>query len=217
MSDEQKYEPIEISDFIDAKIEEPEFKTSPEVIAAAEAALEDIKDRSFSARNANLGKMINCAICKRRHRTVDAVYREHFDENGKKTVTLLPIVSGCKQVFQQLWVDEDLDTGELSIQYATVPLPGQGKKRKKMGPKAIIGAAFFAKKRKHRHPNATGLQIVEITRQLMQYVNKERFTTEAAQMLEAKRMAIQTIQNRREAVAKRIRRQQHVSRQINRG
>lgn len=191
--------------------EAPEFKASPEVIAAAEAALDDIKDRSFSGRHADLGKMINCRVCNRRHRAVDAVYREHFDENGKKTVTLLPVVSGCKQVFKQMWVDEDLDTGELSIQYATVPLPGQ-----KGTPKAIVGAAYFAKKRKNRRPNQTGLQIVEITRQLMQHVNKELFTTEQAQMLEAKRMAINTLRNRHEVEAKRIRKQQRESRRINR-
>lgn len=190
---------------------EPEFKTSPEVIAAAEAALGDIKERSFSGRHAELGKMINCKVCNRRHRAVDAIYREHFDENGKKTVTILPLIRNCQQVFKQMWVDEDLDTGELSIQYATVPLPGQ-----KGTPKAIVGAAFFAKKRKNRRPNQTGLQIVEITRQLMQYVNKERFTTEAAQMIEARRMAINTLRNRREEKAKRIRRQQRESRRINR-
>lgn len=193
------------------EVEEPKFKISPEVVAAADAALGSIKERSFSGRHAELGKMINCCVCNRRHRTTDAVYREHFDENGKKTVTLLPVVSGCKQVFKQMWVDEDLDTGELSIQYATVPLPGQ-----KGTPKAIVGAAYFAKKRKNRHPNQTGLQIVEITRRLMQYVNKKLFMTEQAQMLEAKRMAINTLHNRREAEAKRIRRQQRESRRINR-
>lgn len=190
---------------------EPEFKTSPEVIAAADAALGGIADRSFSGRHAELGKMINCKVCNRRHRAVDSVYREHFDKNGKKTVSILPLLRNCKQVFKQLWVDEDLDTGELTIQYATVPLPGQ-----KGTPKAIVGAQFFAKKRKNRHPNQTGLQIVEITRQLMKYVNKERFTTEQAQMLEAKRMAINTLRNRREVEAKRIRKQQKESRRINR-
>lgn len=213
LGDGSFYAPVhDVSDVTD-----PEFKTSPEVVAAADAALGDIKDRSFSGRHAELGKMINCPVCKRRHRAVDAVYREHFDESGKKTVTVLSLASGCKQVFKQMWVDEDLDTGELSIQYATVPLPGQGKKGRQLGPKSIVGAAYFAKKRKNRHPNQTGLQIVEITRRLMQYVNKEHFTNEQSQMLEAKRMAINTLRNRREVEAKRIRRQQRVSRQINRG
>jgi hypothetical protein len=188
-----------------------EFKASPEALAAAASALESIANRSFSGRNSEFGKMINCLVCNRRHRKVDAVYREHFDKNGKKTMTLLPLVRDCKQVFKQMWVDEDLETGELSIQYATVPLPGQ-----KGTPKAVLGAAFFAKKRKNRRPNQAGLQIVEITRQLMPYVNKERFTTESAQMLEARRMAVNTLNNRHEAKAKRIRKQQRESRRINR-
>ncbi|HXQ37224.1 MAG TPA: hypothetical protein VN843_24655 [Anaerolineales bacterium] len=188
-----------------------EFKASPEALAAAASALESITNRSFSGRNSELGKMVNCRVCNRRHRKVDVVYREHFDENGKKTVTLLPLVRDCKQVFKQMWVDEDLETGELSIQYATVPLPGQ-----KGTPKAILGATFFAKKRKKRRPSPVGLHLVEITRQLMPYVNKERFTTEEAQMLEARRMAVNTLRNRNEAEAKRIRRQQRESRRINR-
>src|SRR6266478_7173240 len=101
---------------------EMEFKASPEALAAAEEALGDIKDRSFSGRNAELGKMINCKVCSCRHRRTDAVYREHRDENGKKTVTLEIILNKCEQKFKQMWVDEDLETGELSIQYATVPL-----------------------------------------------------------------------------------------------
>lgn len=189
-----------------------EFKASPEAVALAETALEDIKKRPFSARNSVFGKMINCRVCGRRHRQTDVAFREHFDENGKKTVTLKPLVSNCKQVFHQMWVDEDVETGELSIQYATVPLPGQ-----KPTAKAVVGAAFVAKKRKNHHPNQTGLQIVEITRQLVQYVNKERFTTDEAKMLEAKRMAVNTLRNRAERESKRIRRQQRESRRTNRG
>ena len=139
-----------------------EFKASAEVIAAAEAALGNIKDRSFSGRNPELGKMINCPVCLRRHRKVDVTYREHFDENGKKAVFLLPLVRDCKQVFKQMWVDEDLDTGELSIQYAKVPLPGQ-----KGTVKAIVGAARFAKKRKNPHPNRRQMQLIRLVRKLV--------------------------------------------------
>jgi hypothetical protein len=39
-----------------------------EGITAAEKALQEIRDRSFSGRNAHLGKMINCAVCGLRHR-----------------------------------------------------------------------------------------------------------------------------------------------------
>jgi hypothetical protein len=167
------------------------------VADAAEEAIADIRGRSFSARHPEIQKMINCYVCNRRHR-------------GPQ----------CKPTYKQMWVDEDLETGELSIQFAIVPLPGQGKNGKLTRPWSIFGAPKrmnWAKPRKHRRPSKRGLQIIEITRQLMQYVNKERFTTEAAQMLEAKRMAIQTLDNRAEREAKRIRKQQDLSRRINRG
>lgn len=197
----------------DGTYEIVEFKPSPEAAAAADAALGEMKDRSFSARNAQLGKMINCYVCGERHRsTAQVTYREHRDENGKKTVTLEFLKGPCEANFVHLWVDEDLETGELSIQKAIVPLPGQ-----KGTVKAIVGAAFVAKKRKKRHPNQTGLQIVQITRELMKFVNKENFTNEQSQMLEARRMAVNTLRNRREKEAKRIRKQQKNSRRINRG
>src|SRR6266478_6540926 len=84
---------------------EMEFKASPEALAAAEEALGDIKDRSFSGRNAEFGKMINCQVCNRRHRRTDAVYREHFDKDGNRTVTIEPLVTKCEQKFKQMWVD----------------------------------------------------------------------------------------------------------------
>lgn len=198
--------PVEVSDST-----EMEFKASPEAAAAADAVLADIKLRTFSGRNAELGKMINCLVCNRRHRRSDVVYREHFDANGNKTVTLEALSTECKQKFKQMWVDEDLDTGDLTIQYATVPLPGQNGT-----PKAILGARHFAKKRKQQRPNATGNQVVQLTRVLFETVNKKRFPEEAGRMLQAKQQAINTIRNRREVIAKRIRRQQDASRKINR-
>jgi hypothetical protein len=199
-------------------IEDVEFKSSPEAQAAAAEALEVIADRSFSGRNAVLGKMINCQVCLRRHRRNDVAYREHYDKEGNKTVTLEPLIADCKQQFKQLWVDEDLETGELSIQYAMVPLPGQGHPTKgfKNPARPIVGAAQFAKKRKKRHPNKTGLQIIELTRQIFPFVISENFKEEAGRMLEARRLAVNTLRNRRERESKRIRQQQRESRRINR-
>lgn len=180
---EAPFVPTEVTD-----TPEMEFRSSPEALAAAEEAISDIKSRSFSGRHPELGKMIKCQVCKLRHR-------------GKQ----------CEQIFKQLWVDEDLETGELSIQYATVPLPGQN-----ATPRAILGAQHFAKKRMKQRPNATGNQVVELTRILIETVNKERFPEFAGRLLEAKRQAINTINNRRERIAKRIRREQRESRRINR-
>jgi hypothetical protein len=117
-----------------------EFVSSPEAIAAADAAVSDIRGRSFSARHPELGKMINCAVCRSRHRSSQK----------------------CEQKFKQLWIDEDIETGEFSIQYAIVPLPGQ-----KGTPKSIVGAAYFAKKRKNPHPSRRKLQFIELVRKLI--------------------------------------------------
>lgn len=197
---------------LDGTIEDIEFKASEEALAAADAALVDIASRSFSGRNAGLGKMINCPVCHRRHRRTDVAPREHIDENGKKTVTLETLITECKQQFKQMWVDEDLETGELSIQYAQVPLPGQ-----KGTPKGIVGARYFAKKRKHRHPSKTGLQILELTRRIFPTINRERFSADDAAMLEARRIAINSLRKKRRGQAAVSRRQQKLSRKVNRG
>lgn len=195
---------------------EMEFRASPEAVTAAEEALGDIKQRSFSGRHAELGKMINCPVCRRRHRRTEFAFREHVDENGKKFVTIEPLFSKCEQQFKQMWVDEDLETGELSIQYATVPLPGQ-----KGTPRAILGAPIADKirgksTRKKPPLSATQNQVVQLTRVLFDTVNEKQFPEPAGRMLQAKKQAIATINNRREREAKRIRQQQRESRRINR-
>ena len=117
-----------------------DFKATVEAILAADAALAAIRLRSFSERHPELGKMINCAVCRSRHRSSQK----------------------CEQKFKQLWIDEDVETGEFSIQYAIVPLPGQNGT-----PKSIVGAAYFAKKRKNPHPSRRKLQFIELVRKLI--------------------------------------------------
>ena len=160
--DEQFNQSNEVNQEVIPTATELEFKPSPETLAAAVDAIESIHGRSFSARNPTLGKMINCQVCRRRHRRTDAAFREHFDENGNKTVTLEPLISNCKQVFKILWIDEDLDTGKLETQFAIVPLPGQN-----ATPKSILGAAYFAKKRKNPHPSRRNHQFIRLVRRLI--------------------------------------------------
>ena len=117
-----------------------DFKATVEAILAADAALAAIRLRSFSERHPELGKMINCAVCRSRHRSSQK----------------------CEQKFKQLWIDEDVETGEFSIQYAIVPLPGQNGT-----PKSIVGAAYFAKKRKNPHPSRRKLQFIALVRKLI--------------------------------------------------
>src|ERR1700731_4156854 len=70
----------------------PEFeppKPTAGGLVASVLALEEIKRRSFSGRNAELGKMIKWAVCNLRHR--DSIK--------------------CVQVFTTKWFEEDLETG----------------------------------------------------------------------------------------------------------
>lgn len=117
-----------------------EFKPTEEALAAAGAALIEMSLRSFSERHPELGKMINCPFCDRRHRSAIK----------------------CTQRFKILWIDEDVETGKFEYQYATVPLPGQTPTIK-----AILGAAAFAKKRKHPHPSRRNHQLIRLVRRLI--------------------------------------------------
>jgi hypothetical protein len=197
MTDEiEPEEKVETTD-VGGTVEELEVvPASPEAIAAANAALENIADRPFAKRHPELGKMVKCQFCNSRHRQND---------NSRSD-------GPCKQTFKQMWVDEDPDTGKLEIQYATVPLPGQNPTAK-----AVLGAAAFHKKRKTPRPNHYGLELVQLTRKIFARINPERFPEEAGRMLEAKRIARNTIANKRERKAKKLRQQQRESRRINCG
>lgn len=48
---------------------------------------ESLASRSFSGRNPELGKMINCVFCDRRHRSIEnCVQRFAKDKNGKELI-----------------------------------------------------------------------------------------------------------------------------------
>ena len=80
---------------IDLEFEPP--KPTPGGLAASMAALEKIKRRSFSERNPELGKMIKCQICQKRHRSSIK----------------------CVQVFATKWWEEDLETGVVEPIFAS--------------------------------------------------------------------------------------------------
>jgi hypothetical protein len=48
---------------------EPEFEIKPEIAKAIFDIREKQREKSFSERHPELGKMVNCQICDRRHRT----------------------------------------------------------------------------------------------------------------------------------------------------
>jgi hypothetical protein len=108
-------------------------------------------------------------------------------------------------------MDEDVETGERTIVYATVPLHNQ-----KPTIKAIFGAKQFKGKRKQPRPSQRGLLLVGLTRALYPSLDGA-FDTDEDQMKAARAVAEQILAQRKKAVAKRNRIQQDVSRRINRG
>jgi hypothetical protein len=104
---------------------EMEFPITPGIEDLVVKGLAEIRRRSFSGRHPELGKMIKCQVCGRRHR-----------ENERK----------CEQQFVQLWVDEDMETGEKTIGYATLPPEGM-----KFTKRMKDGAATFKGKRLKPH------------------------------------------------------------------
>lgn len=190
--EEQKTESIPEGAVSPGEIVEVKYPVSPEALAAAESALKEIKGKSFSGRHPELGKMIKCAVCNRRHR-----------EHERK----------CEQTFKELWVDEDLETGELSVVYATVPLHGQ---KPKNPVRAIFGAAGIKGKRKRKRPSVHQRQGIEMTRAL--FPAFEGITPdEEKQMHMARKLAQVVLKIFYRTKANRRTAQQELSRRINRG
>ena len=118
-------------------------------LVASVLALEELRRRSFSARHPELGKMVKCQVCNRRHR--DSIK--------------------CEQKFVELWVEEDLETGEKTVIYATAVQPKGVEVRGQISAeqptlKQVVGATAFKTKRLNPHPNKLNLQYVELVRAL---------------------------------------------------
>lgn len=108
-------------------------KPTPEGVAAAEKTLKQLRQRSFSERHPELGKMINCQVCQLRHRT------------GERN---------CQQTFAKRWiVDNDgkkVYISELLIAGVT-PETETVIEEKKV--RREYGAKVFSHKRHHPHSN----------------------------------------------------------------
>ena len=132
----------------DIELEAP--KPTAAGLAASTLALGEIKRRSFSARHPELGKMVKCQVCQKRHR--DSIK--------------------CSQKFVELWIEEDLETGEKTTIYAIsaqpkgVEVPHQISAQQPTL-KQTVGAAALKGKRLHPHPNRRNLQLIETVRALL--------------------------------------------------
>jgi hypothetical protein len=136
-----------------SEIEKLEYESPAVSVGAAIAALkalEDLKNRSFSARHPELGRMIKCQVCGLRHR--DSIK--------------------CEQKFVELWVEEDLETGEKKTVFAVAQQPEGAEIRHQISAqqptlKQMVGAAQFKGKRQKPHPNKRVLQFIELVRTLL--------------------------------------------------
>lgn len=173
---------------------------SPELEALVAQTLEGIHGRSFSARNPELGKMIKCQVCKLRHRGAQ-----------------------CTPTYKYLHTLEDVETGEKTDIFATVPLPEQIERGlrqqppKTRFPKAIMGAAMIKGKRKRPHFSAVKLQFIEITRNVFQGDPDPASEGYQDRLNKARKKAGRVIRKRNRLAGNAIRRQQELSRRLNRG
>jgi len=177
---------------------EPVFETtaSQGTLDAARLAL---RSRPFSERHRELGKMIKCQICGRRHRQM----------------SLPP----CEQKFTQVVKDgyeyfrEEPKTGTLVPKLRTAIDP-----ELQPTPNQVVGAAAFRKRRYNPHPNAKNLSLIERTRQVFAEMGFTITEGEQAQknMQIARKEAHRVLRKKARAQAKKKRAQQKQSRKVNR-
>lgn len=173
---------------------------SEETQAAVSAALASIRARSYFGRHPELGKMFRCTGCGLRHR-------------GQP----------CEIKYKYLHTEEDLETGEKTDIFATVPLPEQIERGlrqqppKTRFPKAIMGAAMVKGRRKRPHFSAVKLQFIETTRTVFQGDPDPASEGYQDRLNKARKKAGRVIRKKNRLAGNAIRRQQELSRRLNRG
>jgi hypothetical protein len=189
---EQEYN---ISDFINDEAEQEMFEgseqlefapVSQEITALVQRALKTVRGRSFSGRYPELGKMIKCQVCKRRHRAFIK----------------------CAQVFVTKWFEEDLETGVVTSVPAVAAQTRKG----------VVGAAAFKGKRLHPHLNKKMQRFIAIVRELFGSTDLDPESEIYKQTMKiARKLALRQLKKEASLEGKKYRRQQDISRRINRG
>jgi len=173
----------------------PEQQKLNAVIAAFNTAQ---YNRPFSQRHPELGKMINCQVCRSRHREHERKCEQRF------TYT----VNG----YEYFRADEN---GNKVPDYRTCVQPNERPTVRQQ-----VGRAAFAKKRFHPHPSKIKLQFIERTRAVFTRLgfatdsDKETFEKN---LQRARVLAARDIRREREFSDREIRRRQDQSRRINAG
>ena len=216
MSDEQLI-PITPVPEVPAEFPSVDEKAVADAIAA-------VRGRSFSGRNPELGKMVNCRVHGWRHR--------QFEINPK----------GCEQVFTYSVKDKDGrryeqfreevvtdpegeegPNGEVPKKVTLVPdlrtaIPANSKPTMRQ----ILGAASVAKKRFHPHYSKIKLQFIERTRVVYDNLKfvwnlLDKPSAKASKLERARIIAARQLRKERRAEGDASRRRQETSRRINRG
>lgn len=188
------------------------FEITPELHAAMIEAFAVVQGRTYAGRNPQLGKMVNCAVCRQRHRL-----------NERK----------CEQVFTYRIGDYELlrenEEGHLVPDYRTATQEGE---RPTM--KQVMGAAAFAKKRFHPHPSKMKLLFIQRTREVFEalgfplerteeevskdFPTKEEFDATFQKNLQRARVvAARQLRKERRLRTRATNRQADVSHRINKG
>ena len=180
------------------ELQEP-FNVSEELQKAIDIALGKIENRSFSERNPELGKMVNCKVCGTRHRV-----------NERKCEQKFTYSVGDYELFRE---DEN---GELVPDYRTCMRPNERQTKRQ-----VAGAAAFKGKRLKSHHSKVQLQFIERTRKVFLELgfdpdekDKEVFEKN---LQRARVLAAREIRRERELNDRRIRIEQDLSRRINKG
>jgi hypothetical protein len=173
--------------------EELEFApASDDVKKAVADAVESHRDKSFAGRNPQLGKMINCGICKARHRS-------HIK---------------CEQVFAVKHYEQEFndETGEYDPEVPVFATAAHTKR-------GVYGAQAFKGKRIKPHLNRRAQMFIERVRKI--FTASEDIDQESELFKEAlkiaRKKAARQLRKEYRVKANEKRDQQELSRRINEG
>ena len=187
MSDE-KYKPIHVDKT------ETKLQITSEVEKEIAQFREKFKEKSYSGRHPELGKMVNCPFCDRRHRNSIACFQIFAKESisiGRND--LCPC--GSKKKFKKCCVS--IDNG------VELVATGRGHGKGRLTP----------------HWNRRSLELVDLTRQLIptypEILNKEGKLE--PDVKKARSRALNILRKKWHQQSSKIQRQKKLSRRINRG
>lgn len=186
------------------------FNISEEVQKAVNAALNSIEGRSFADRRPELGKMINCRVCGRRHRTVDSTYNRK-KKSGIKIVG--NVLGKCEQVFTYRTGDYELyrknEKGELVPDYRTAIRPEEKQTRNQLH--GSPRASNFSKPRFNPHPSKIKLLFVQRVREVFVKLGFALEKTEDQSKQEFQEQFQKDLQRARVVAARQIRKERRAS------